>query len=111
MTERKALTWIGMAKPQKIKLIVADVMASLTKGELEPVRKHWQALLGEDAAKHAVPVSTKKGRLLVEVDSSVWLQHLTMRKLDILQKLKDVPLDKPVEDIRFRHGKGSGYGE
>jgi len=100
-----------MAKPQKIKPIIARVMASLTKGELEPVRKCWQALLGEEAANHAVPVSIKKDRLIVEVDSSVWLQHLTMRKLDILQKLKDVPLDKPVEDIRFRHGKGSGYGK
>ncbi len=100
-----------MAKPQKIKPIIAEVMASLAKDELGPVRKGWQALLGEETANHAVPVEIRKGRLLVEVDSSVWLQHLTMRKLDILQKLKDVPLNKPVEDIRFRHGKGSGYGK
>ena len=100
-----------MAKPQKIKSIIAEVMASLAKSELDPVRGSWQTLLGEDAAKHAVPVSIKKGTLIVGVDSSVWLQHLTMRKLDILQKLKDVPLDEPVEDIRFRHGKGSGYGK
>ena len=100
-----------MAKPQKIKPIIAEVMASLVKDELEPVRKCWQAFLGEEAANHAVPIEIRKGRLLVEVDSSVWLQHLTMRKLDILQKLKDVSLNKPVEDIRFRHGKGSGYGK
>ncbi len=94
-----------MAKPQKIKPIIAEVMASLAKSDMEPVRGSWHALLGEDAAKHAVPISIKKGVLLVGVDSSVWLQHLTMRRLDILRKLKDVALDKPVEDIRFRHGR------
>ena len=95
-----------MAEPQRIKSVVEEVMGKLTeKGGVEQIREFWQDLFGEDTAKHSVPVSIRKGKLLVLVDSSAWLQHLTIKKRDILEKLNQAPLSKPVKEIRFRQGK------
>ncbi len=95
-----------MAGPQRIKSVVEEVMGKLTeKGGVGQIRESWQDLFGEDTAKHSVPVSIRKGKLLVLVDSSVWLQHLTIKKREILEKLNQVPLSRPVKEIRFRQGK------
>ena len=95
-----------MAEPQRIKSVVEEVMGKLTeKGGVGQIRELWQDLFGEDTAKHSVPVSIRKGKLLVLVDSSAWLQHLTIKKREILEKLSQAPLSKPVKEIRFRQGK------
>lgn len=94
-----------MAEPQRIKSVVEEVMGKLTdKGGVGQIRELWQGLL-EDTAKHSVPVSIRKGKLLVLVDSSAWLQHLTIKKREILKKLNQVPLSRPVKEICFRQGK------
>ncbi len=94
-----------MSNPMKIKLVVDDVMRKLTPGNMESVRERWDIILGEEIAMHSVPVSIKEGKLLVVVDSSPWLQHLTMKKKDILGKLRKDSLYKSVDEIRFKQGK------
>ena len=94
-----------MAEPERIKSVVEKVMEKVIKKQgVEGIRESWQGLLGEEIAKHSAPVSIRDGKLQVLVDSSAWLQHLTIKKRDILEKLKQVPLSKPVEEIRFRQG-------
>ncbi len=95
-----------MAEPKRIKSVVEKVMGKLKKeGGVKPIREHWQSLFEEEAAKHSIPVSIRDGKLLVLVDSSVWLQHLSIKKGDILKKLKQLPLRESVKDIRFKQGK------
>ena len=94
-----------MTEPQRIKSVVEKFMRKLTGGDIGLIRGSWKSLLGEEDAMHAVPVSLKGGRLFVEVDSSVWIQHLTMKKKSILEGLNNIGMEKPVDDIYFRAGK------
>ncbi len=94
-----------MPEPERIESVVEGVMGKLAKKlDIQPIRELWRELLGEETAKHSVPVSVRDGKLMVLVDSSVWLQHLTIKKRDILEKLKQASLTKPVGEIRFRQG-------
>lgn len=89
----------------RIKAVVERFMKKLTGGDVGRIRGAWKSLLGEDDAMHAVPVSLKGGKLLVDVDSSVWIQHLTMKKKSILEGLNNIGLEKRVDAIYFKAGK------
>ncbi|HLD82715.1 MAG TPA: DciA family protein [Candidatus Omnitrophota bacterium] len=45
----------------------------------------------------------RKGILTVNVDSSSWLYHLSLRKDDLLSRLRQK--DKAIKEIRFRIGE------
>lgn len=93
-----------MAKPERIKPIVDKIMGRLRKEDMGSVRNCWEVLLGEDIANHARPVSIKNGKLIVEVDSSTWLQHLTLKRKEILKKLAEGLSGQSIREICFRHG-------
>ncbi len=61
----------------------------------------WEQALG-DAAEHCEPVDLRRGVLEVAVDSSVWAQHLQMRRGDILRALEDALGEGAPTDLRFR---------
>ena len=94
-----------MSEPIRIKSVVEKFIKKLTGGDIGHIRTAWKSLLGEEDAKHAVPVSLKGGKLLVDVDSSVWIQHLTIKKKSIIKTLNNIDLEKPVDDICFKAGK------
>ena len=91
-----------MSEPQRIKSVVEGLMKNLTGGDMGRIRTAWKSLLGEEDAMHAVPVSLRGGKLLVDVDSSVWIQHLTIKKESILVGLNNIGMKKPVDDIYFK---------
>ena len=93
-----------MSNPVKIKKVVDDVMRKLSGESMAPIRERWDIILGKEIAMHSGPVSIKDGKLLVAVDSSPWLQHLTMKKKDILGKLHKDSLYESVKEIRFKQG-------
>lgn len=93
-----------MGKSERIKPIVDKIMRRLRKEDMGDVRNCWEVLLGEDIASHATPVSIKDGKLFVEVDSSTWLQHLTLKRKEILEKLTDGLSGQSIREICFRHG-------
>ena len=94
-----------MSNPVKIKSIVDGVMRKLSGESMAPIRERWEYIMGKEIAMHSVPVSIKEGKLLVAVDSSPWLQELTMKKKDIMGKLHKDSLYKSVDEIRFKQGK------
>ena len=94
-----------MPEPVKVKSVIEKIMRKLKKGSAEPIRQCWHTLSDGEIAKHSVPVSIRGGKLTVLVDSSPWLQHLTIKKKDILKKLSQIPLGRRVEEIRFKQGK------
>jgi predicted nucleic acid-binding Zn ribbon protein len=55
-----------------------------------------------DAAEHCEPVDLRFGVLEVAVDSSVWAQHLQMRRGEILRSLADAMGEGAPTDLRFR---------
>jgi predicted nucleic acid-binding Zn ribbon protein len=65
----------------------------------------WANIVGADIAKHAQPVSMKKGRLEVIVDHPIWLNELSRyHKPMMLQKIQAVVGKQAVRDLVFRIG-------
>jgi len=65
----------------------------------------WPEIVGSDIAKHAQPVSLRKGFLHVTVDHSVWLDQLSRyHKSLLLQRIKERVGKTAVRDIVFRIG-------
>lgn len=72
--------------------------------EAEIVRD-WTSIVGDVIAKHCQPVALNKGWLVVNVDSSPWLNELhRFSKGLILEKLQAKLGKRTVKDIRFRIG-------
>lgn len=87
---------------------LADIISPiLRKSGLEEgvrfslLKNRWDDLFREPLSLHLYPVSLRDGELLVNVDSSVWLQEVTVHKEELLNVLKPYY----VKDIRFRLGK------
>ena len=65
----------------------------------------WPQIVGADIARHAQPVSLRKGLLVVAVDHPVWLQELSRyHKPLLLQKVHERVGRSAVRDIVFRIG-------
>ena len=64
----------------------------------------WEEAVGPEIASHCQPSALRGAVLEVTVDSSVWSQHLQMRRDEILEGLRDaLGADAPA-DLRFRVG-------
>ena len=72
-------------------------------GSTRDVYEAWDKKMGK-FAKHAQVVSVKDDCVVVNVDNSVFLQELTLRKKEILDKLNKALKDRTVKNIRFRPG-------
>ena len=46
-------------------------------GRLPVIAAKWQEIVGEEVARHTVPVQLQNGRLTIEVDDSVWMAELS----------------------------------
>ncbi len=60
----------------------------------------WEEIIG-DAGPHSRPFRFKGSTLIVEVTESAWINELSMRKTDIINRLESAVGEKVVEDIRF----------
>ena len=94
-----------MAEPRRVKQVVDEIMGRLPKEGIEEIRDRWKSLLGQEIALHSAPVSVREGKLSVVVDSSTWLQHMTINKKIILAKLQQDTFYESVVEIRFKQGK------
>ncbi len=61
----------------------------------------WDAVVGEEIARHTEPIKVARGILFVRVDDTVWRNELQFFKTDILQKLNEKIGKKVVKDIKF----------
>ena len=64
----------------------------------------WEEAVGPEIAGHCQPSALRGGVLEISVDSSVWSQHLQMRRDQILEGLRRVLGDDAPADLRFRVG-------
>lgn len=67
---------------------------------LHRIRAEWEDLFAGPFSSHAYPSSLSDGILVINVESSAWLQQLNFLKGDILRKLKGFE----VKEIRLRLG-------
>lgn len=82
MTKKKTSSRVGDVLP--------DVLTQLKLNEpLKAYRavEQWNDVVGERLARHTRAVSVHEGVLLVEADSSVWMQEIQFHKRRILDRL------------------------
>lgn len=93
-----------MAGPRPIKDTLQGLMQALTEKNKSSLKESpWgllKEILSEKEAGRARPNYFKNGVLSIGVDSAGWLYHLSLRKEDLLRKLRE---RSPVliKEIRF----------
>ena len=97
---RKNLTPIG----DIVKTVFARLESERTFSK-EDIEEQWKTLMGPMGAKHSRPASLRKGVLTVFVDSSGWIQEMSLRKRKILKQLKRQFGKDKISGINFRIGE------
>ena len=64
----------------------------------------WEEAVGSEIAGHCRPSALRGEVLEVTTDSSVWSQHLQMRRDEILEGLRGALGSEAPADLRFRVG-------
>ena len=71
----------------------------------EDVEGRWREIAGVAASRHTRPASLRRSILTVFVDSSSWMQEMTIRKRLILKQLKRAFGKDKISGIHFRIGE------
>jgi predicted nucleic acid-binding Zn ribbon protein len=64
----------------------------------------WEEIVGRTIAQHTYPETIRFKKLILRVDSPVWMQQLTFLKKDMLQKINETFREGMVQDIQLRLG-------
>lgn len=72
--------------------------------EMARINECWEFIVGEAIAKNTKPAAYHKNVLIVNVDSSVWVQQLQFLKADILARMREVLGNTRVDDVKFKVG-------
>lgn len=71
----------------------------------EVVETAWKESVGVAGSGHSTPVELKKGLLFVRVDSSAWMQELSLQKRKILKGLQRALGKDRITGINFKIGE------
>ncbi len=71
----------------------------------------WAAVVGDRIAAVTRAAEVRGDTLIVEVDSSAWLNELTMMRNTILGRINKLPDRPSLGRIRFRLAPGPGGGD
>jgi predicted nucleic acid-binding Zn ribbon protein len=71
----------------------------------EDVEERWKEIAGVGAAKHTRPVTLRKEVLTVFVDSSTWMQEMSLNKRKLLKQLKRAFGKDKISGIHFKIGE------
>jgi len=102
------------SQPTVVSSVLPDVLRDLGLGDAAiaaRLSEAWEELAGSEAAAHSWPAGLRAGVLEVEVDSSVWAQHLQLRRPELLRVLRDFLAgpgegpSPPLRDLRLRIGR------
>jgi predicted nucleic acid-binding Zn ribbon protein len=64
----------------------------------------WEEVVGKTIAAHTLPETVRFKKLILRVDSSVWMQQLTFYKKEMIQKINESFPTLKIEEIHFRVG-------
>ncbi len=73
--------------------------------EMVTIWDHWEVAVGKEVAKNAKPSVFKDGILIVNVSSSVWIQHLKFLETNIISNINQLVKKKLVKKIKFKIAK------
>ena len=95
----KALVHIGAILPNLIRTCRKESDTELTR-----IWDLWEGIVGGMVAENARPAAFKGKRVLVHVESPVWIHHLQFIKAELIEKINDALGKSLVEEITFKVG-------
>lgn len=101
------------SKPTTIGEALKEYLARSGMGGLQAVSRlisGWPKLVGPGIAAHSRPQDIKGGRLSLIVDSSAWMNQLSLLSTDIIDKVNKGLGAGTVTELRFRIGKVAAAG-
>lgn len=93
--------------PVHLKNIIRRVVDSCRKepdAGLLKIWDLWDSAVGSIIAENAQPAAFKGRLLIVQVNSSTWLQHLHFLKKDLIRKINDALGEEMLDEIKFKIG-------
>lgn len=73
--------------------------------EMTRIWDNWSKSVGNEVAKNAKPAAFKDGILIVNVSSSVWIQHLKFLENNIISNINQLVKKELVKKIKFKIAK------
>ena len=73
--------------------------------EMTGIWDTWTESVGDEITKNAKPAAFKDGTLIVNVSSSVWIQHLKFLEKDMISNINNILNKKLVKKIKFKIAK------
>lgn len=95
----------GSSSPVDVGRAISDLVEALGIGRTltqYQVITGWGEIVGEQIAKVSTPSRIENGVLFVTVSTAPWRAELTLRRLEILGKIKRACGPDIVKEIRFR---------
>ena len=103
-TMRSAAGRSRFSQPVRVgDVLTAAVPALEERLFAERIRLGWRAAVGPELAPRTRPGDLKSGTLTIEVDNSPWLQELSMRSPEVLDKVR-AHFGPSVTALRLRLG-------
>jgi len=96
--------------PTAIKEVLKKAIEQIDKkqqGQVskEEIARYWESAAGKEASRHSSPAQFKGKTLLINVDSSIWIYQLNIKKKKIEEKLSRLLKHKAPVKIRLRAGE------
>jgi predicted nucleic acid-binding Zn ribbon protein len=95
----------GKSQPKAIGAAIQELAKHLglekTLGEYEVVTS-WQDIVGEQIARVTKAQRIENGVLFVSVETAPWRAELSMKRMEIMQKINAAVGKNVVKEIRFR---------
>ncbi|MBI5197807.1 MAG: DUF721 domain-containing protein [Nitrospirae bacterium] len=66
--------------------------------------QRWEEIVGQTIAGHTYPEAIRFKKLILRVDSSVWMQQLSFFKKDLVEKVNNAFESPLIQDIQLRIG-------
>ncbi|MBU0477785.1 DUF721 domain-containing protein [bacterium] len=103
---------VRYSRPEHIKNVVSDVISRIkekeSKKKIVKIGEYIAKTLGEQSREHVEVSGLRRGSLYISVDSSAWLQELSLMKQDLANGInvkfkQDLALVKEIK-IRLSNG-------
>jgi len=95
-------------KPEKLEDIIKTFIGKLDaspRSTSEEMAGVWKRACGGTLAAHSKPSSLRKKKLAVNVENPGWLYEFSLKKGEILKRLKEELGPDKVDQIQFRIGE------
>jgi predicted nucleic acid-binding Zn ribbon protein len=96
-----------MAQPRKIGDVLAQLIARrgyAREQSSAALESAWRQAVGERFGKFTRAGAVRRGTLEVTVANNLLVQELGFQKADLVDRLRQLSPDQPIENIRFRVG-------